>query len=157
MFGLTGLRLGVAIALALAVAGFVAWAFRVDHLRAYWHDRYVTETGTVNASIANAIGNPDLKWKDVSQQVDRYAKGHAELQRQTIAANATINAMGAEAARLKRLNADMRAKADKAIAQRQTAIDRLARQALDPGERENCQQQIAAAQAALDLIYEEGL
>lgn len=157
MLGLGGFKLYGAIGLAVIAALFVAWAFRANHLRAYWHDRYDTETVQVTAQIANAVGNPKLKWKDVGAQVDAYAKGHDALIVATSEANARIEAMGAESDRLKRFNAELRAKADIAIAARAKAIDRLEQSALTPGDRADCQAQIAAAQSALDAVYEEGL
>lgn len=157
MFGLSYARLAVFGILALAIAGFVAWAFRVDNRRAYWHNKYDVETSQVTAHIANAIGNPDLRWKDVGKQVDLYASGHLKLVIATDEANARIDAMGAESERLKSLNAELRAKADKAIASRGKAIARLEQSALTPGDRDDCQSQIAAAQKALDEVYAEGL
>lgn len=157
MFGLSTFRFGLYIAAALALAGFVAWAFRVDNLRAYWHERYTSETTETTAQIANAIGNPDLKWRDVGAQVDAYASGHLALVIATDEANARIDAMGAESERLKALNAELRVKADKIIKERAHLIDRLEASANDPGERSDCQAQIAAAQNALDAVYREGL
>lgn len=149
-------RLGLYIAAALAIAGFVAWAFRVDHLRAYWHDKYDSETTQVTAQIANAIGNPKLRWRDVGTQVDAYATGHNRLLVATDEANARIDAMGAESERLKHLNAELRAKADKIIKERSKLIERLEASANEPGDVSDCQAQLAAVEAALDAVIEEG-
>lgn len=160
MFGLAGIRLYGAIAIALAVMGFVGWAFRVNHLRDYWHtahDQKVYQIEAVTAKIGNAIGNPKLKWKDVPEQVEQIVVSRDSWKTVAGEQTAAIDAMGAETERLQALNADLRARAEKEIAKRKVAIDRLASQATDPGERDNCQQQIAAAEAALDAIYEEGL
>lgn len=152
------------IAIALAILGFVGWAFRVDHLRAYWHgkhdavvEQYTEEKAVVTARIGRAIGNPKLKWKDVPKQVEDFAAGYDQLVTDTNTANAQLDAMGAESERLKKLNADLRVRAEKIIRERAKLIDRLAASANDPGERENCQAQIAAAEAALDAVFEEGL
>lgn len=150
--------------IGLAVLGFVAWAFRADHLRAHWHKTYVEykkqdekEDAVVTARIGKAIGNKKLKWEDVPDQVERYANGHDLLVTNTEIANGKIAAMGAETERLKKLNSELRAKAEKEIAKRKAAIDRLEESANDPGDREDCQAQIAAAEAALDAIFREGL
>lgn len=152
------------IAIALAILGFVGWAFRVDHLRAHWRETYFTfkeqvteERAVVTARVGRAVGNPKLKWKDVPKQVEDFAAGYDQLVTDTNTANAQIDAMGAEAERLKALNADLRVRAEKIIRERAKLIDRLATSANDPGERENCQAQIAAAEAALDAVFEEGL
>lgn len=156
MFGISYLRLAAYGIIALGVLSFVAWAFRVDHLRGYWHDKYDSETSQVTAQIANAIGNPKLRWRDVGNQVDAYAKGHQALLLATDEANATIDAMGAESERLKSLNAELRAKADKIIKERARLIDRLEASANDPGDVSDCQAQLAAVEAALDAVIEEG-
>jgi hypothetical protein len=152
------------IAIALAILGFVGWAFRVDHLRAYWRETHFTfkeqvveERAVVTARIGRAVGNPKLKWKDVPKQVEDFASGFDQLVAETGIANARIDALGAESERLKALNADLRVRAEKIIRERAKLIDRLAASANDPGERENCQAQIAAAEAALDAVFEEGL
>lgn len=153
----TGLRLYAAVGAIAAVLLLAAWAFRVDHLRAGWKTKYETETYEVTARIGNAIGNPKLRWGDVPKQIELYADGHNQLIKATNEANAQIDAMGRESDRLLALNADLRAKADKIIKERAKLIDRLAASAKDPGQADDCQAQIAAAEAALDAIYEEGL
>lgn len=152
------------IAIALAILGFIGWAFRADHLRAYWHgkydavvEQYAEETAVVTARIGRAVGNPKLKWKDVPKQVEDFAAGYDVLVTETDIANAKLDQMGAESERLKALNADLRVRAEKIIRERAKLIDRLAASSNDPGERENCQAQIAAAEAALDAVFEEGL
>lgn len=164
MIGIPNFGLYAKIAAGLAVLAFVGWAFRVDHLRAYWRETHLTfkeqvaeEKAVVTARIGRAIGNPKLKWKDVSKQVEDFAAGYDQLVTETNTANAQIDAMGAESERLKALNADLRVRAEKIIRERAKLIDRLAASANDPGEREDCQAQIAAAEAALDAVFEEGL
>jgi hypothetical protein len=157
MFGL-GKYLALAGGVALALV--LAWGLRVDHLRAGWKLKFETvveQTGVVTASIRRATGNPKLKWKDASAQVDALAASRDGWKSAAETQTAAIDRMGAEADRLKALNAELRARAEKEIARRTVAIDRLDNQALTAGDRDNCQQQIAAAEAALDAIYEEGL
>lgn len=157
MFGLSKYLIGGAgIALALSLA----WGLRVDHLRAGWKSKYEAasvQAGKVLASIRLASDNPKLAWREASEQValigeSRKAwKGTAELQ------SSRIDEMAAESMRLKALNAELRAKADKAIAKRETAIRKLQSGVLDAGDRANCAQQLFEAEKALDLVYQEGL
>lgn len=160
MFGLSGIRLGGAIAAFLAVLGFVGWGLRVDHLRAHWHEKFDVlnaEAVVVLAATGKAAENPKLRWVDVPEQIaligqSRAAwKGTADLQ------SSRIDAMGIETARLQALNAELRAKAEAAIAKRNDAIRRLEQDALTPGERADCARQLFDAEAALDLVYREGL
>lgn len=155
MFGIYG-----KIALALAVAAIVGWIVRVDQLRAHWHGQYDAlskVSGGVLKSIRIASNNRTLGLRDAADQVDIIAasriawKGTAELQ------SSRIDELGNETARLKALNAEQRKRAEASIAKREGAIKRLSTQALTPGERGDCAKQIADAEAALDLVYQEGL
>lgn len=155
MFGLS--KIYALAGIGLIAALFITWAFRVDYLRDGWRTRYITETGTVTATIRRVTGNNELKWRDANEQIEALADSRKLWKGVAGEQTAAIDSLGAEAERLRKLNATLRAKAEKEIAKRQRAIDRLAASANDPGERDNCQQQIAAAEAALDLIYQEGL
>lgn len=152
-----GLRLYAALGVGAAFLLLAAWGLRVDHLRDNWRTRYITETGEVTATIRRVTGNVKLQWKDASRQIEGLAISRDSWKAVAGEQTAAIDAMGLETARLQRLNAELRAKALKAIAQRQNAIDKLERSALTPGDKANCQQQIQAANAALDAVFEEGL
>lgn len=160
MFGLTGIRLGVAITIVIALASFVGWAFRVDHLRADWKAKWQSLNGeavVVLAAAGRASNNPRLRWREVPDQIEEIAasrkawKGTAELQ------SSRIDELANETARLKALNAEARARAQAAIAKRESAIKRLETAALTPGERADCAKQLFDAEAALDLAWREGL
>lgn len=158
MFGLTS-TLKVAAGSAVIIGLVAAWGFRVDSLRADWRDEALgwrKSTTEVTAQIGNAIGNKKLKWENVGKQVEIYADGYQQLQDINDQRNATIDQMGAERERLMQLNGDLRVKAEKLIKQRAKLIDRLAERAMTPGDRENCQAQIAVAEAALDEVWESG-
>ena len=157
MFGLNRAALfGGGIALALALG----WGFRVDYLRAGWKTKFEALTEAVVpvlVEIRLASDNPKLSLSDAPEQVrligaSRKAwKDTADLQ------SSRIDAMAVESARLKALNADLRKRAEAAIAKRDTAIRRLEQDALTPGERVDCARQLFDAEAALDLVYQEGL
>lgn len=149
-----------AIISAIGFALLLGWALRVDHLRGNWkakHEALSAIAGDILVAVRTASDNPRLKLTDAAEQVrligdaKRAWKATSELQ------STRIDALGIEAARLTALNADLRARAEKAIAKRESAIKRLETQRLDPGERADCAAQIFAANAALDLVYAEGL
>lgn len=154
MFGISRyIAAGVGLSLILSLG----WGLRVDHLRDGWRTRYITETGEVTATIRRVTGNSELKWKDASPQIEALAGSRQRWKNVAGEQSAAIDALGTESQRLKRLNTELRIKAEKIIKDRAKLIDRLVDQAKTPGDREDCQAQIAAAEAALDAIYDEGL
>ncbi len=153
MFGLSQAKLiGGGVAL-LGIALFIAWALRVDNLRG----RYLSQINATTAVIGESLGNPRLKWKDVGQQVKAYVDGHNALVEVSERRNVAIAALGKETERLKALSASVAAKASILIAERGKLIDQLKRSAQEPGDASDLQAQIAAAQEALNAVYEEGL
>lgn len=110
---------------------------------------------TVTAVAADITENPGLKREDVAVQLTNYGAANRELLRATNEVTAAINQQSAEAERLKQLNADLRVKADKLIAERSKLIGRLADRSLDAGDRENCQEQLGGVVRALNEVYEE--
>lgn len=156
MFGLSYLKLGALLALAL----FAAWAFRVNSLRADWklkHENLTAETVVVRNAVRGAADNPKLIWRDTAEQVRLLGEAKKAWQSTATLQSERIAGMGKEAARLKLLGAAERAKAEKAIAQRNGALVKLDNLALTPGERADLQGQLNAAVAALDLVFKEGL
>lgn len=139
--------------LIIATIAFLYWS------RSYWKEKYegLDEWAVgVTAVTADITENPGLKREDVSVQLTNYGNANRELLRQTERVTAAINQQGAESERLKKLNADLRIKADKLIAERSKLLGRLAQRSLDPGDRENCQEQLGEIVRALNEIYEEG-
>lgn len=127
--------------------------------RGYWKERterWEDEAGVVTAAAATLTENPKLQWKDVAQQLGLFGTAHNQLLKATREVTVAINQQGAETKRLKKLNAELRVKADKLIAERSKLLGRLAQRSLDPGDRENCQEQLGAIVRALNEIYEEG-
>lgn len=157
MFGLSKYILaggGVALALALA------WGLRVDHLRADWKARFETlsgEAGNVLYEIRVASGNDKLKWQDAPQQVRAIGSSLTEWRNVASKQSAEIDRMAFDAARMQKLNAELRAKAEVELRKRKAAYEQLDASAADPGDRADCIAQIKAAEAALDAIYEAGL
>lgn len=157
MFGLTGLRLLGAVAGPLAIVAAIGG---LAYSRGQWKDEALDwrkSTVEVSGQIGNSIGKPNLKYKDLGKAVNDYALAHGQLVIDTEIANARIGELGAESKRLKALNAELRVKAKAEITKRNRLIDRLESASLTPGDRNDCQAQIAAAEAALDAIFEEGL
>lgn len=157
MFGLNRAVLaggGIAIALVLA------WGMRVDHLRGKWQGKFDALTELVvpvMVEIRLASDNPKLSIADAPEQVRLIGASRRAWQDVADMQSTQIDAMALESARLKALNAEQVTRAKAAIVKRDTAIRRLEREALTPGERVDCARQLLDAEAALDLVYQEGL
>lgn len=157
MLGLSGFRLWASILgplAVLAVIGGLYWS------RAEWKGKYETlsaEAGNLLYEIRVASDNKKLKWRDAPQQVRAIGTSLTEWRNVAAKQTAEIDRMAFDAARMQRLNAELRAKAEVELRKRKAAFDRLDAQASDPGDRADCIAQIKAAEAALDAIYEAGL
>lgn len=152
----TGFRLYALLGIVLAVAA----AFGALTLsRNSWKSEalfFRETTGTVTATLRRVNNNPKLEWKDANEQIEAMAVSRESWKTVAGEQTAAVEAIGAEAERLRALNAELREKAKAEIQKRNKLIARLDDAALTPGDREDCQAQIAAAEAALDAIYEEG-
>lgn len=144
----------------IGFALLLGWALRVDHLRADWkakHEALSAIAGDILGAVRTASDNPRLNLTDAAEQVDLIGVAKRGWQTTSQLQSSRIDALGIEAARRQALGAELQAKADRAISKRESAIKRLETQRLDPGERADCAAQIFAANAALDLVYQEGL
>lgn len=127
--------------------------------RGYWKEKAegLDEWAvSVTAVAANITENEGLKRQDVATQLIEYGNANRKLLLATEEVTAAINQQSAESERLKKMNADLRAKAEKLIAERSKLVGRLAERSLDAGDRDNCQEQLGAVVRALNELYEEG-
>lgn len=157
---LSGLRLYAAIGVGAAFAVLLAWALRLDHLRADWRDKFdaLTEQAAgVLVATRVASGNDALKWESVPGQVIALGEANRDLKASLAEQNRTIDEMAREAVRLRARADELRAIADRAQAQRQAALARLSDMAITPGTRDDCMQLLREAEEALDLVREAGL
>lgn len=155
-----GLGKYVAIGGGVVIALLLAWALRLDYLRAHWRDKFdalSNEATAVLVAVREAADNPKLSWQDVPAQIDALDasltgwKNTAQLQ------SGTIDAMGEETKRLQAENAELSAKVAQLNKKRDALIARLNNDALDPGDRADCWAQIREADEALNTLYREGV
>lgn len=156
-----GLEAKAAKLLAIALGSVLVMVLIAGLLwsRGYWKERYegLDEWAvSVTAVTADITENKDLKREDVPVQLTLYGEANRKLLQATEEVTAAINQQGEESKRLKALNAELRVKADKLIAERSKLVGRLAERSLDAGDRENCQEQLGAVVRALNDIYEGG-
>lgn len=165
MLGLTGIMKWGVIGLLIALMGVSAWGLRLDHLRAYWKDRaYVVSINldSITSEIGAQSGNPRLAVVDdniepVLGQVQALGRAKREWQDVASTQSERIASLGEEQVRLKQLLAHERRRAEKLIAERNAALNRLQNMELTPEEVETCEAQLAAAEQALDILFKEGL
>jgi hypothetical protein len=155
-----GLRVWGALGVLLAALTMIGMVARLDHLRAGWKAKYEAlsvAAGDLLVVIRAESGNPKLKLKDAGEQVRLIASSRKAWKDTSELQSSRIDALAIETARLKALSAELRKKAEAAIAKRDSAIARLTTQALSPGDRADCARQLFDAEAALDDVYREGL
>lgn len=147
-------RIGLLVILAL----LIAWALRLDHLRAGWKERFgvlTDQAGQVVLALEHATGEA-AEWETAPGQV--VALGDAVRQRDEAIRvnNQRIDDMAAEAVRLRAKAAELKAIADRAEAQRRSALKRLSDMAITPGTRADCLTLLQEAETALNLVREAG-
>lgn len=149
----------VSVGAALAIALMLAWAIRLDGLRADWRDKFLNltaEAGTVLASVRIASDNPKLAWKDAAKQVDEIGMSRAVWKNHAEGLSGQIDQMGAETARLKSENATLVAKVRALNARRTQLIAKVEQDALDPGDVADCWAQIREVEESLNRLRQEG-
>lgn len=157
MFGLSKYIIAGS-ALALVLTG--AWGARVNHLRGQWKAKYESLDTKVRATLVSVEMMTGAKNLTIELAPVQILALGAERDQWRVASNdqtAAINHMRAETERLTRLSDDLRKQAQAAIARRDTALKQLDTMALTPGERADCVGQLTAAEAALNLVWEQGL
>lgn|GEM_PF-1171652 len=153
---LAGLGIG-AVAVILAL---LAWGLRLDHLRGEWKGKYdalTAQAGTVLIALREASDNPKLGWDGAAGQATMLGASNRDLKDAVDRQNLRLDEMAREAVRLKAHATELKAIADRAQAQRQTALKRLSHMAITPGTRDDCMVLLREAEDALDLVYEAGL
>lgn len=137
----------------LALVSAVILHFRAD---ARTRDKLAAlqdETQTVVLAVQAASGNDDVTWETVPGQIVALGDSNRALKDSIAAQNESIDQMAREAVRLRKHASEMQAIANKARAQRASALARLSDMAITPGTRDDCLTLLAEAEAALDIAY----
>lgn len=155
-----GPRLYLALGVGLVMALLLAWALRLDALRAGYKDALkalTDEAATVVLAVREASDNPEVTWETVPGQVVALGESNRRLKDGIARQNARIDDLAREAVRLKAETAELQRIADKARAQRKAALTRLSDMAATPGTRNDCAVLLQEAETALDVVREAGL
>lgn len=120
-------------------------------------DKLVQQSSTVLVAIRHASENPGLSWENAAGQVVALGEDHKQLKKSVDQQNQRIDDMAREAVRLKAEADEWQRIADRAEAQRRSALRRLSDMEITPGTRDDCLQLLREAEEALDLAREAGL
>lgn len=144
---------GLSIALAL-FAGVCWWQWgRLEEK----YDALAGQAGAVLASLRIAADNPKLTMKDAPGQAIALGESVRALHFRIEQQNAGIDQMAREAVRARAEARELRAIADKAQAQRQSALRKLSDLSITPGARDDCMQLLRESEEALDIAREAGV
>lgn len=142
----------------LAFALVLAWALRLDHLRAHWRgvaEAFAGQAGKVVVALEQATGETQ-HWETAPGQIVALGDGNRQLKQSLEIQTRAIDDMAREAVRLRARAEELRRIADMAQAQRRAALARLNDLALNPGTRADCLQLLREADEALDLTRKAG-
>lgn len=147
------------IGVGLIVVLALAWVARIDHLRAHYKAALsvlAEQAQTVVLAVRTASDNPKADWSTAPGQIIALGESNRRLKGAIEEQNLAIDEMAAEAVRLKARASELKSIADKAEAQRQSALRRLSDMSITPGTRNDCMQLLKEAEDALDLVRSAG-
>lgn len=145
----------IAVALAaLTLVSTVVLHFRNDAKTREALAALQDEAENVVLATQAASGNDDVIWQTVPGQIVALGESVRNLKDGIAAQNLAIDEMAREAVRMKARARELQAIAEKAKAQRASALRRLSDMALEPGTREDCLTLLAEAETALDIAAE---
>lgn len=156
MFGGPWKLIGIALAV-LAVVSAVGLHFRND---ARTRDKLATlrdEAEDVVLATQAASGNDKVTWELVPGQVVALGESNRRLKDSIKAQNLAIDELARREVALKARAKELKIIADKAEAQRRSALKWLSDMTLEPGAKNDCMLLLAEAERALDIVKEAGL
>lgn len=147
--------------LAGALAALLAVAFIWTHLAADARLRgkyraLTAQAGQVVIALRDASDNPRVKWDTAPGQIVALGESVKALRASVEVQNERIDAMAADAVRARAAAAELKRIADRAQAQRASALRRLSDMSVTPGTRADCMTLLREAETALDLVREAG-
>jgi len=113
-----------------------------------------TEANTVVVKLQEASGNPKVEWSTAAGQITALGESNRALSQSIAIQNDRIDDMGRKAVALRARAAELKAIADRAEAQKASALKRLSQAIVTPGTRSDCMALIREADDVLDQIRE---
>lgn len=143
-----GRKILIGLGAALIIGGLYWWG---DKGWSKYHDLQ-DQADTVLLAVREASDNPDLEWKNAAGQVVALGESNSRLKGAIAEQNAAIDEMAREAVRLRARATELKRIADKAQAQRRSALQRLNDLSITPGTRTDCMTLLSEAEQALDIV-----
>lgn len=143
-----GRNILIGLAGALVIGGLYWWGDRGWSKFRTLRD----ESNTVLLAVREASDNPELEWKNAAGQVVALGESNSRLKGAIAEQNAAIDEMAREAVRLRARATELKRIADKAQAQRRSALQRLSDLSITPGTREDCMTLLQEAEEALNIV-----
>lgn len=115
-----------------------------------------SEAATVTMAVEHATGE-QAEWATAPGQIIALGEANRALKTSVAEQNRAIDDMAREAVRLKARAKELKAIADKAQAQRKSALTRLSDLTITPGTRSDCITLLREAEEALNLVRSAGV
>ena len=144
----------------VVLMALLVWVLRIDHLRGEYKSQFealTEQSAEVVLALREASDNPTLGWREATGQIVALGESNRTLRVSIEVQNRNIEDMARDAVRLEAEASELRDIAERAEAQRRSALARLSNMAATPGTRSDCMVLLGEAEAALDLVREAGL
>lgn len=112
------------------------------------------EAKTFVVKVREASGNPQVEWSTAGGQIVALGESNRALKASVEFQNQRIDDLARQAVKARARAAELKAIADRAQAQKASALRRLSEMAVTPGTRADCMVLIREADAALNLVRE---
>lgn len=111
-----------------------------------------SEAGTVVIKLQEASGNPKVEWSTAAGQITALGESNRSLSQSIAIQNERLDDMARQAVRARAKAVELKAIADRAEAQKASALKRLSALSVTPGTRADCMQLLREADEALNLV-----
>lgn len=147
------LKLGIPLLALFAIAGLWTWGngWKKDA------NEYLAEINAIVSVTKTSSGNNNVTRKNVKEQISALGDSNRILKISIDNQNAAIDQLAREAVEARAKSEELQKIADRALAQRRSAMSRLEEMTVTPGTRGDCEQLLSEANRALDIVYEAGL
>lgn len=142
---------GIAV---VALVATVAIHFRTDAKTRAALAALRDEAQIVVLATQAASGNDRIDWQTAPGQIIALGESNRALKASITEQNAAIDELARRAVAAKARAAELQEIADRAQAQRQSALRKLSNLTITPGTRTDCMQLLQEAEAALDITYQ---
>lgn len=152
MFSILTSKIFGGLSIALAVFAALCW-----HQWGHWKgvaETWQSEAQTVVIKLREASGNDKVEWSTAAGQITALGESNRALSQSIAIQNERIDDLARNAVALRARAVELKAIADRAEAQKASALRRLSALSVTPGTRADCLVLIREADEALNLVRE---